>query len=281
MREYAGTNRVNADSVCKRNNVRVLGRSDGPALVLVQGFGCDQIIWDRILPEFTDTYKVVLLDHVGTGGADSAACDPGKYASLTGYVDDLLEVLDALELENATVLGHSVAGMMALAASLASRRIARLVLLCASACYLNLDGYAGGFEPEDVDEVLRAIESNYPLWASAMAAGITGSEAGTELSAELAQRMCRLRPEYVRDFLRMSFASDVRPLVLRVSVPTLVLQSRADPLTPEFASRYLHEHLACCTLVKLAAQGHMPHLNAPRQTAEVIRSFLETNPLED
>ena len=281
MREYAGTNRVNADSVCKRNNVRVLGRSDGPALVLVQGFGCDQIIWDRILPEFTDTYKVVLLDHVGTGGAEPAAYDPGKYASLTGYVDDLLEVLDALELENATVLSHSVAGMMALAGSLESHRIARLVLLCASACYLNQDGYSGGFEPEDVDELLRAIEANYPLWATAMAPGITGTEGESELSAELAERMCRLRPEYVRDFLRMSFAADVRPLVPRVSVPALVLQARADPLTPEFASRYLHEHLDGSTLVNLAAQGNMPHLNAPRQTAAVIRSFLESNPLED
>ncbi|MCC3270429.1 alpha/beta hydrolase [Arthrobacter gengyunqii] len=269
---------MSPDMVLRRNNVRVLGRSDGPALVLVQGFGCDQVIWDRILPEFTDAYKVVLLDHVGTGGAVSAAYDPDKYSSLTGYLGDLLEVLDALELENATVVGHSVAGMMALAASVESRRIGRLVLLCATACYLNHDGYEGGFEPENVEDVLRAIEANYPLWAAAAAPGITGTEPGSGLSADLAERMCRLRPEYVRDFLQMSFAADVRPLLERVSAPALILQTLADPLTPEAASSYLHEHLPGSTLMPLDIRGNMPHLNAPRQTASAILAYIESDP---
>ncbi|WP_104103315.1 alpha/beta fold hydrolase [Arthrobacter sp. 08Y14] len=160
MNEDAAINPVSADTVFQRNNVKVLGRADGPALVLVQGFGCDQVIWDRILPEVTETCKVVLLDHVGTGWAEPTAYSPEKYASLEGYLADLLEVLDALELENATVVGHSVAGMMALAASVESSRIGRLVLLCASACYLSHDGYAGGFEPENVEDVLRAVEAN-------------------------------------------------------------------------------------------------------------------------
>lgn len=270
-------NPVNADTVLHRNNVRVLGLSDGPALVLVQGFGCDQIIWDRILPAFTETYKVVLYDHVGTGWADPAAYSPEKYASLAGYLADLLEVLDALELENATVVGHSVAGMMALAASVESRRIGRLVLLGTSACYLNHQGYEGGFDPQDVDGVLDSLEANYPLWAAAMAPRIAGAESGSEISEELAERMCRLRPEYVRDFLRMSFAADVRPLLARVPVPALILQGRADPLTPEAASKYLHEHLPGSTLVPLDSRGNMPHLNAPRQTAAAILHYLESD----
>ncbi|WP_104054466.1 MULTISPECIES: alpha/beta fold hydrolase [unclassified Arthrobacter] len=280
MNEDAAIKPVSADTVFHRNNVKVLGRSDGPALVLVQGFGCDQVIWDRILPEFTQTCKVVLLDHVGTGWAEPAAYSPEKYASLEGYLADLLEVLDALELENATVVGHSVAGMMALAASVESSRIGRLVLLCTSACYLNQQGYEGGFDPENVEDVLRAVDANYPLWAAAAAPGITGTEPGSGLSAELAERMCRLRPEYVRDFLRMSFAADVRPLLERVPAPALILQTHADPLTPEAASSYLHEHLPGSTLKPLDIRGNMPHLNAPRQTASAILAYMESVPGE-
>ena len=262
------------DTVMQRNNVRVVGQADGPALVLVQGFGCDQVIWDRMLPEFTDTYKVVLFDHAGTGGADPAAYDPAKYASLAGFMADLVQVLDALDLHDAVVVGHSIAGAMALAASLDTPRIGHLVLLCTSACYLNCDNYTGGFRPEDLDGILAVVEANYPLWAATVAPPITGTAAGSALSAELTERICRLQPSYVRDFLRMSFTTDIRNLLPRVTVPSLILQTASDPLTPVAASQYLHQHLPGSTFQALDAQGSMPHISAPALTAKAILEYL-------
>ncbi|MCQ1955837.1 alpha/beta hydrolase [Arthrobacter sp. zg-Y826] len=265
---------MNAQAVIERNNVRVLGRPDGPVLLLVQGFGCDQVIWDRILPFFTDTYKVVLFDHVGTGGADPEAYDAAKYAALEGYLTDLTEILEVLELKDATVVGHSIAGTMALAVAARNQRIARLVLLCTSPRYINDDGYFGGFRAEDIEGVLKAVEANYPLWARAMAPEIAGDDSDSEVSVELADKMCRLHPEYVRNFLQMSFATDVRKVLPDVSVPALILQSRADPLTPEPASLFLHNHLPDSTRVELEARGNMPHLSAPRETAGAILEYL-------
>ena len=269
---------MDTDAVLQRNNVRVLGRSSGPALVLVQGFGCDQVIWDRILPDLTKDFKVVLLDHVGTGGSRAEAYDPVRYSSLDRYRNDLVEVLDALELQDAAVLGHTIAGAMALAATLVTPRIGRLILLCTSPRYLNDDGYAGGFEPEDLESVIDSLEANYPLWAASVAPGVTGSAAGSALSSELTERLCRLHPDYVRDFLRVSFTADVRQLLPQVRVPSLVLQTGADPLTPQGASRYLHEHLAGSAFQELDARGSMPHLNSPRTTAAAILEYLGQGP---
>lgn len=269
-------NPVNAEMVFRRNNVQVLGRSDGPALLLVQGFGCDQVIWNRLLPFLADTYKVVLLDHVGTGGADPDAYAAAKYAFLEGHLGDFTEILDVLGVQDATVVGHSIGGTLALAAAARSPRIARLVLLCTSPCYLNDEGYVGGFRPEDIAVVLDAVDANYPLWAKMMAPAVAGADAGSEVSAELTENMCRLHPEYVRDFLQMSFAADVRHLLPRVSVPALILQSWGDPLTPEAASRYLHEHLPGSTLKSLDTNGNMPHLSAPGLTAAAILDYLES-----
>lgn len=268
---------MNTSAVIERNNVRVLGRADGPVLLLVQGFGCDQVIWNRILPFFTETYKVVLFDHVGTGGADPEAYGAAKYAVLEGYLQDLIEILDALDVQEATVVGHSIAGTMALAASTRSPRIARLVLLCTSPCYVNDDGYVGGFRPEDIEGVLAAVEANYPLWARVMAPNIAGEDPDSEISAELAENMCRLRPEYVRDFLQMSFAADVRQLLPQVPVPALILQSRGDPLTPESASLFLDKQLPGSTRVDLKALGNMPHLSSPRETADAILGYLKAS----
>lgn len=265
---------MNAQKVLHRNNVQVLGRADGPVLMLVQGFGCDQVIWDRMLPAFTDTYKVVLFDHVGTGGADASAYDAAKYASLEGYLGDLREVMDALDLRDATVAGHSIAGAMALAAAVDSPRIGRLVLLCTSPCYQNDGGYAGGFEPEDIDLILAAAEANYPLWAAAAAAELSGTPVGSAVQSQLAERFCRLQPQYVGEFLRMSFAADIRHLLPLVTTPALILQTPNDPLTPGPATQQLREQLSGSKFVMLDTRGSMPHVSSPAATAGAILEYL-------
>ncbi|MCC9176875.1 alpha/beta fold hydrolase [Arthrobacter sp. zg-Y750] len=254
--------------------MKVLGPAEGPALVLVQGFGCDQVIWDRMLPEFTDKYKVVLFDHVGTGGADPTAYDAVKYAALAGYLSDLEEVLAALDLQDATIVGHSIAGTMALAAAVDNPRIGRLVLLCTSPGYLNDGEYAGGLDPQDIDMVLDATEANYPLWATAAAVEMSGTPAGSPVRSELADRFCRLDPEYVRDFLRMSFTTDIRHLLPLVHTPALILQTPLDPLTPGTATQHLRDHLPGSTFALLEGRGSMPHVSSPGATARAILKYL-------
>lgn len=265
---------MNVQTVIQRNNVRTLGPIDGPVLVLVQGFGCDQIIWNRILPYLTDSFRVVLFDHVGTGGADPDAYDAARYASLDGYMGDLAEVLEALDLRDATVVGHSVAGMMALAASVESPRITRLVLLCTSACYLNDEEYVGGFRSEDIESLLDTVASNYPLWVSRIAPAIAGENGDAAITDELEENICRLNPSYVHDFLQMSFRTDIRQLLPRVQVPTLILNAQSDPLTPESATAFLHRNLPQSTRVDLRTRGTMPHLSSPGETAEAIVQYL-------
>ena len=80
-----------------RNNVQVSGEQ-AITMVFAHGFGCDHHMWRFVWPSFADTHRVVLLDHVGHGGADAAAFDRERYASLEGYADDLLEICDELDL---------------------------------------------------------------------------------------------------------------------------------------------------------------------------------------
>ncbi|WAP52049.1 alpha/beta hydrolase [Arthrobacter sp. ATA002] len=106
---------------------------------------------------------------------------------------------------------------------------------------------------------------------------MTGQPAGSVLADELTAALCRLHPEYVRDFLQLSLETDVRHLLPRVELPVLVLQTPADPLTPPGSSRYLHGHLPSSVLVHLNAKGNMPHVSAPRETSEAILQFLSSS----
>src|SRR5690349_17179064 len=148
------------------NNVSVVGRRDGPVIILAHGFGCDQNMWRLVTAQLTGAFRVVLFDHAGSGEALPSAWDAQRYASLAGYVDDIVEILSDLDLRGATFVGHSVAAMMGvLAASQAPDRIAKLVLVAPSPRYVDDEGYHGGFSRADIDELLDSLESNYLGWS--------------------------------------------------------------------------------------------------------------------
>ena len=65
-------------------------------MVLAHGFGCDQHMWRFVAPTFKPDFRTVVFDNVGAGGSDLSAYDAGKYATLGGYADDLIDITGEL-----------------------------------------------------------------------------------------------------------------------------------------------------------------------------------------
>ena len=261
--------------VLRRNNVTVAGNPAGRPMVFAHGFGCDQNMWRFVAPAFADRYRLVLFDYVGAGGSDLAAYDPDRYATLSGYAQDVVDVCEALDLRDAVFVGHSVSSMIGvLAADAAPERVGALVLVGPSPRYIDENGYVGGFTEEDIDGLLASLDSNYLGWSSAMAPVIVANPDRPELGAELTASFCRTDPEIQKRFARATFLSDNRKDLGRVRVPTLVLQCSEDVIAPETVGEYVHEHIAGSRLVRLHATGHCPNLSAPGETIAAIAAFL-------
>jgi len=262
-------------SVRSRNNVVVTGREDGPTLLLAHGFGCDQNLWRLVVPELAERYRVVLFDHTGAGRSDLSAWTPERYGSLDGYADDVLTLCRELDLRDVVLVGHSVSAMIAvLAANREPDRFAKLVLLTPSPCYIDDDGYRGGFSREDIDELLEALESNYLGWSATMAPVIMGTPDRPELGEELTNSFCRTDPAIARVFARATFLSDNRADLAEVTVPTLVIQCAQDAIAPPEVGQFTHERIKGSRLVTLDAIGHCPQLSAPEATAGAITAFV-------
>jgi pimeloyl-ACP methyl ester carboxylesterase len=91
----------------QRNNARVIG--SGPTtFLLAHGFGTDQTAWRAQATALAAHCRVVLFDHVAAGGSDLAAYSPRRYQSLHSYSTDLLELVDELDVTDATLVGHSI-----------------------------------------------------------------------------------------------------------------------------------------------------------------------------
>jgi sigma-B regulation protein RsbQ len=262
--------------VLARNNVTVQGPDDAPPMVFAHGFGCDQNMWRHVAPAFAAEYRVVLFDHVGAGGADPAAWDPARYASLDGYATDVLEICDALDLTDVVFVGHSVSAMVGvLAAGRDPDRFAKLVLVGPSPRYVDDDeGYRGGFSREDIEGLLESLESNFLGWSSAMAPVIVGNPDRPELGEELTNSFCRADPDIARHFARVTFLSDNRADLAAVRTPALVLQCSDDVIAPTAVGEYVHARLEGSRLVRMRATGHCPNLSAPQETIAAIRTFV-------
>jgi len=273
----AATRPVSTGGVVERLHVTSTGDPDGPVVLFAHGFGCDQGMWRGVVPHFADDHRVVRYDLMGAGRSDTAQYDPARYADLGGHAADILDICTALDLRDVTLVAHSASTMMAVLAAVSEpARFRQLVLVTANPYFLDdpEHGYTGGFSESDLTEVLAALDSNYFTWATAMAPAIMGAPDQPALGEELTASFCRVDPDIARQLLRTMFLTDYRPLLPQVTVPTLLLQARADALVPPATGEYLRDQLAGSTLVQLQAVGHCPHVSAPEETAAAIRAHL-------
>jgi non-heme chloroperoxidase len=102
------------------------GPTDGPAVIMLHGASDSSFSFSRVLPLMPAHLRVVAVDQRGHGSSDR----PAFGYSMDTFASDLLALMDALLIDRATIVGHSMGSFIARrAAEKAPDRITRLVLL--------------------------------------------------------------------------------------------------------------------------------------------------------
>ena len=260
--------------IMTRNNVKIFGAGTKPML-FAHGFGCDQHMWRYITPAFEKDYKLILFDYVGAGNSDIGAYNPERYQSLLGYAQDVLDICEALQLQDAVFVGHSVSSMIGLLAAIEKPEyFDRLIMVGPSPSYLNDGTYKGGFEKTDIEGLLETMEKNYIGWSNFLAPGIMGNKDRPELAAELTESFCSTDPVIARQFAEATFFSDNRADLQKLKTPTLILQCSEDMIAPLEVGEYLSKNLSHSRLRIMNATGHCPHMSAPEETILLMKEYL-------
>lgn len=245
---------------------------EGPPLVLVHGFvGDARSTWRRQLEALADEYTVVAWDAPGAGRSD----DPPEGFGMAGYADALAGFLDRLGLHRPHVAGLSFGGALTLALYGRHPELpASLVLANAYA------GWVGSLPAAVARQRLEDSLALAELDGEEVAAALlpTMFSPGTPRAAvrQFAAAIRAFHPDGFRAMARAS-ATDLREILPRVAVPTLVVHGERDTRAPRAVADHLHATIPGSTLTVLPGAGHVCQIEAPVAFNRAVRTFLRAH----
>jgi pimeloyl-ACP methyl ester carboxylesterase len=272
----------------RRAVYRIAG--NGPPVVLIHGMLNSSSHWQSVALELADDYTVIAPDLIGHG--DSAA-PRGDY-SLGAHAASIRDLLTALGIERATIVGHSLGGGVAMQFFYQfPARVQRLVLVS-----------SGGLGHE-VSPMLRtaalpgmsaalALAAHPKLLGAVWGTGTRLRRAGVRQGAYVQAVARALRP-LERPQAREAFLQTLRAVIdvrgQRVSatdrlyllepMPTMIVWGERDNTIPLAHGRRAHEAAPTSRFRTLPRAAHFPHLEEPDALVAVLREFLEeTEPCE-
>jgi len=261
---------VDVDGV--RIHVQDLG--DGPAVVLISGFGLDHELWDRQVRLLTDRgFRVLCVDQRGHGFSDT----PLHGYDIDRLAADLVAALDRLEIGTATVVGHSFGGQVAFrAAATAPELVTGLVLVGSNGVRASRsESFPFGEPPGPLLQSLLADEHANRVGARYRTIESAFAHEPDPRTVDWLVR-CSLRmPSWAavacyRSLLTTDLLSDIE----RVVQPVLQIVGATDPVHSAKGARWLLRHLRAATLVEIPDCGHYPMLEAPDAFESALLKFI-------
>lgn len=245
---------------------RVDGPSDKPVLILSNSIATTLHMWDRQIPELSRHFRVVRYDTRGHGASGVPA---GAY-SIDRLGRDVVELMDALEIERAHFLGLSGGGFVGQWLGIhALERIDRLILS-------NTSPYLGPAKPWDeaINSVLQAkdmterAEMFLRNWFPAPMLEAKGPIIEEFRAMVLATSRQGLAGNFavVRD-------TDLRRTISLITRPTLVIAGEHDPVTAASHGRAIAETIPGALLTVLPTV-HMPNVEMPKEYMQAVMGFL-------
>jgi pimeloyl-ACP methyl ester carboxylesterase len=248
---------------------------DAPVVVLPHCWGCSHEIWIPVARRLREQgHRVVLYDQRGHGrstrGTAPLAVDTLAY--------DLEAVLEATEVRDVVLAGHSMGGMtvMSLAThrpQVFQERTKAVVLVATAATAIGLRGRSS---PEFAARVIsspfatRALKSRNGHLLVRSSFGAQPVRAHVELTRDI---FANCDPKVRGDFVVAFGTMDLLAGIATIDVPTTVMVGTRDTLTVPKKSDQMVATIPGSRLVTLKSRGHMLPLEDPDAvTDEVVRA---------
>lgn len=237
------------------------GARPNAPLVLIHGFGANTSAWNALRP-YLDEGRRVLAPELPGHGLAAALASP----SLDAIADAVLSQIEAAGVEECDLVGHSLGGAVAAALSAnPAIRVRSLTLIAPAGLGVEindrfLQGFLSARVPESLTPWLELLVADASRLPRSYAQAVLRERGRLGLDQAQAAVAQHLFPDGAQAF---SIKDDVK----RFTGPLKIIWGRADRIIPPMHLRGLPGHVACH---KIDDTGHMPHVEAPSLTAQLI-----------
>ncbi|MBI4258588.1 MAG: alpha/beta hydrolase [Thaumarchaeota archaeon] len=240
---------------------KTLFAGEGQPLVFIHGTGENHKIWKHQISHFRKTRMVVAPDFPGHG--DSRALE-GE-VSILSYSEHLMRVLDALNLNEATLIGHSMGGAIALTLALNHPERVKALGLVNSGAKLGV-----------LPEILDGLKNNFEgVVKGVIFPRYVYHDSDRRLVQEMLQQVLSSNPDVVHQDYAACSTFDVRNRLTEIEKPTLIVAGEDDRLTPVKWSTYLNENIYGSKLVVVKKAAHLVMLEKSEEFNVILKNFLE------
>ncbi len=246
---------------------QIEGPSDAPVVVFSNSLGTDFRIWDAVVADLAQDYRVLRYDKRGHGLSD----DPEDGWSMGELVGDLAALMDHFGVSGATVVGLSVGGLIAQGLAAERPDLVRVMVLADTAARIGNDDMwneriakvqAEGLGPmaDGILERWFAPEfhnhSDFPMWRNML----------VRTTAQGYARVCAA----IRD-------TDLLESTARLSLPVLAVVGDKDGSTPPDMVRETAELVSGSSFQIIRGAGHLPCVEKPEVFTSLLRDFLKAH----
>jgi pimeloyl-ACP methyl ester carboxylesterase len=247
---------------------------DGPPLVLLHGGADDSRSWRWQLEGLAGEFTVFAWDAPGCG----QSAEPPESWRMPDYADCLAAWLDVVGVGRPHVLGLSWGSSIAL--ELYRRHPQVPVSLILASAYA---GWAGSLPPGEVAQRLESVLTAADLPPEELRQGWLGlltsamsSDVVDELVSIWSENAGTLHPAGYRAMAHSMAEADLRDVLPRIRVPTLLLHGELDERSPLRVATQLHASIPSAQLALIAGVGHMCNVEAPDEFNTHVREFIRS-----
>ncbi|WP_276044643.1 alpha/beta fold hydrolase [Mycobacterium cookii] len=256
----------------------------GEALLLIHGMAGSSATWRAVIPELSKKYRVLAPDLLGHGESTKPR---GDY-SLGAFAASLRDLLDALDISRATVVGQSLGGGVAMQFTYQHREYCqRLALISSGGLGPDLN-WILRFLSAPGAELLLPVVAPKPVLTVGNKLGSWLKSAGVE--APRATEMWSAYSSLADQQTRQAFLRTLRSVVdyrgqavsalgkIHVShgLPTLLIWGEEDKIIPVAHGHAAHDAVPGSRLEVLAGVGHFPHVESPIAVVDILDDFITT-----
>jgi pimeloyl-ACP methyl ester carboxylesterase len=247
----------------------------GQPLVLISGIGYTNWQWHRMVPLLVDHFQVITFDNRGVGQTDKPE---GPYSAHM-LAADTVGLLDALGIDKAIIMGHSMGGFIAQALTLEfPHKVEKLIL-----CSTNFGGPRHIPVTPEAMKVLTDISSD----------PVTRFKNGLYIST--APGWAEKNPQIIQEWVDWRASNPIEPApyqaqlaiglgllkeeaafenhLHRIHTPTLILFGEYDMVVPPANASLLAEKIANSKVVILPNAGHFFPIEVPGAASQAVIEF--------